>query len=96
MNQMQLLHELKLFDKNRVSHKGKKNIESDLEAILSPVAKRAQNETFKVVNALRKKYGEFDSIVVEMTRDKNSDEKKKRISNYQKIERMDLKKWINF
>ena len=47
---MQLLHELKLFDKNRVSHKGKKNIESDPEAILSPVAKRAQNETFKVVN----------------------------------------------
>lgn len=84
MNQMQLLHELKLFDKNRVSHKGKKNIESDPEAILSSVAKRAQNETFKVVNALRKKYGEFDSIVVEMTRDKNSDEKKKRISNYQK------------
>lgn len=84
MNQMQLLHELKLFDKNRVSHKGKKNIESDPEAILSPVAKRAQNETFKVVNALRKKYGEFDSIVVEMTRDKNSDEKKKRINNFQK------------
>ncbi|MBV4130024.1 type II CRISPR RNA-guided endonuclease Cas9 [Holdemanella biformis] len=85
MNQMQLLHELKLFDKNRVSHKGKKNIELDLEAILSPVAKRAQNETFKVVNALRKKYGEFDSIVVEMTRDKNLDEQKKRISNFQKI-----------
>lgn len=85
MNQMQLLHELKLFDKNRVSHKGKKNIESDPEAILSPVAKRAQNETFKVINALRKKYGEFDSIVVEMTRDKNLDEQKKRISNFQKI-----------
>lgn len=85
MNQMQLLHELKLFDKNRVSHKGKKNIESDPEAILSPVAKRAQNETFKVINALRKKYGEFDSIVVEMTRDKNTDEQKKRINNFQKI-----------
>lgn len=85
MNQMQLLHELKLFDKNRVSHKGKKNIESNPEAILSPVAKRAQNETFKVVNALRKKYGEFDSIVVEMTRDKNTDEQKKRINNFQKI-----------
>lgn len=84
MNQMQLLHELKLFDKNRVSHKGKQNIEADPEAILSPVAKRAQNETFKVINALRKKYGEFDSIVVEMTRDKNSDEKKKRINNFQK------------
>ena len=39
---------------------------------LSPVAKRAHRETFKVINALRKKYGEFDSIVIEMTRDKNS------------------------
>lgn len=84
MNQMQLLHELKLFDQNRKSTKGKKNIETDDEAILSPVAKRAQNETFKVINALRKKYGEFNSIVVEMTRDKNSDEKKKRINQFQK------------
>lgn len=84
MNQMQLLHELKLFDQNRKSTKGKKNIEADDEAILSPVVRRAQNETFKVINALRKKYGEFDSIVVEMTRDKNSDEKKKRINQFQK------------
>lgn len=84
MNQMQLLHEMKLFDANRKSTKGKKNIEVDDEAILSPVAKRAQNETIKVVNSLRKKYGEFDSIVIEMTRDKNSDEQKKRINQYQK------------
>lgn len=84
LNQMQLLHELKMFDKNRPSYKGKKNIVADPEAILSPVAKRAQNETFKVINALRKKYGEFDSIVVEMTRDKNSQEQKKRINDSQK------------
>lgn len=84
LNQMQLLHELKMFDKNRPSYKGKKNIVADSEAILSPVAKRAQNETFKVINALRKKYGEFDSIVVEMTRDKNSQEQKKRINDSQK------------
>ncbi len=85
LNQMQLLHQLQLFDKNRKSHKGKKTIEADSEAILSPVARRAQLESFKVVNAIRKKYGELDSIVVEMTRDKNSDEKKKRINNYQKL-----------
>ncbi len=84
MNQMQLLHELNLFDENRKSSKGKKNIEADDEAILSPVAKRAQNETIKVINSLRKKYGEFDSIVIEMTRDKNSDEQKKRITQFQK------------
>lgn len=84
LNQMQLLHELELFDAQRKSYRGKQNIEADSEAILSPVAKRAQNETFKVINALRKKYGEFDSIIVEMTRDKNSDERKKRINQYQK------------
>lgn len=84
MNQMQLLHDLKLFDKYRKSYKGKESIEADTDAILSPVTKRAQNETFKVINALRKKYGEFASIVVEMARDKNSDERKKRINQFQK------------
>ena len=48
MNQMQLLHELKLFDKNRVSHKGKMNIESDPEAILSPVAKERRMKLLKL------------------------------------------------
>ena len=57
MNQIQVLHEIEMFDKNRKSLKGKKNIEPDEEAILSPVAKRAHRETFKVINALRKKYG---------------------------------------
>lgn len=51
---------------------------ADETAILSPVARRAQNETFKVINELRKKYGEFDSIVIEMTRDKNSVEQAKK------------------
>ena len=57
MYQIQVLHEIEMFDKNRKSLKGKKNIEPDEEAILSPVAKRAHRETFKVINALRKKYG---------------------------------------
>ena len=83
-NQMQLLHELKLFDQQRRSHKGKKNITADGEAILSPVARRAQNEAFKVINQLRRIYGEFDSIVVEMTREKNSSEHRKNIQERQK------------
>ncbi len=84
LNQMQLLHELDLFDKNRKSTKGQKRIYADDEAILSPVAKRAQRETFKVVNKLREIYGEFDSIVIETTRDKNTNEQKKRIGDIQK------------
>lgn len=82
-NQMQLLYQLEMLHHAKGSMKGKKNIVIDEEAILSPVAKRAQNETFKVINALRKKYGEFDSIVVETTRDKNSVEQKSRIKKTQ-------------
>lgn len=84
MNQMQILHELDKFNKNRKSMEGQVNILPDDEAILSPVAKRAQRETFKVINAVRKKYGELDSIVIEMTRDKNSSDQKKRINQSQK------------
>lgn len=84
MNQMQILHQMNLFDKNRISHKGQKNIIADETAILSPVARRAQNEAFKVINELRKRYGEFDSIVIEMTRDKNSIEQAKREKERQK------------
>lgn len=84
MNQMQILHQLDMFDKNRKSTKGQKKIYPDDEAILSPVAKRAHRETFKVINKLREKYGEFDSIVIEVTRDKNTQEQKKRIKDSQK------------
>ncbi len=84
LNQIQLLHELNLFDKNRKSTKGQKRIYADDEAILSPVAKRAQREAFKVINKLREIYGEFDSIVVETTRDKNTNEQTKRIRETQK------------
>lgn len=85
MNQMQVLHQLDMFDKNRPSLKGKKKIQADDSAILSPVTKRAHREAFKVINKLRSIYGEFDSIVIETTRDKNTQEKKRRIKNNQKF-----------
>ena len=81
---MQLLHQLNLLNQNRISYKGQRNITANADAILSPVVKRAQNEAFKVINQLRKKYGEFDTIVIEMARDKNSNEQKKRINDMQK------------
>ena len=85
MNQMQVLHQLDMFDKNRPSLKGKKKIQADDSAILSPVTKRAHREAFKVINKLRSIYGEFDSIVIETTRDKNTQEQKRRIKNNQKF-----------
>ena len=84
LNQMQILHQLDMMNKTRKSLKGEKKIYADDTAILSPVAKRAQRETFKVINALRDKYGEFESIVIEMTRDKNTQEQKKHIEERNK------------
>ncbi len=84
MNQMQIIHQNKLYHQKIGKYKGRKNIECDENAILSPVAKRAQREAFKVINKIRKEYGELDSIVIEMTRAKNSKEEKDNIKNRQK------------
>ena len=83
-NQMQLIQQIHK-GKDVSALKGKKSIEADDTAILSPVTKRAQRETFKVINALRREYGEFDTIVVEMTREKNSADQKKSINSRQKF-----------
>lgn len=58
--------------------------------VVSPVMKRAINEAVKVINAARKwirrHYGidEFSDIIIEMARDNNGDEQKKRIKDMQK------------
>lgn len=54
------------------------------EWILSPVARRSIKQTLLVINKVREKYGEFDEIIIEMAREKNSDEKKKFLNKLQK------------
>ncbi|MEI3326588.1 MAG: hypothetical protein V8R64_09195, partial [Thomasclavelia sp.] len=83
MNQMQIIYQNKLYHQKIGKYKGRKNIECDENAILSPVVKRAQREAFKVINKIRKDYGELDSIVIEMTRAKNSKEEKNNIKRRQ-------------
>lgn len=89
-NQMQLFNEAGMKPEKNSIVKGK-NIKIDMsEWIVSPVTLRAVNETIKVINAardfVRKKYNqEFAEIIVEMPRDKNSDEQKKRILKAQKL-----------
>lgn len=84
-NQMEILSLSNLVNNGSVgSQKGKKRIGLDDNAILSPVAQRSYRQAIKVVNAIRSKYGELESIVVETTRDKNSQEEKKRINESQK------------
>lgn len=86
LNQMQILTESNKLEHVRKtkSQKGNNNIAINDKAILSPVAMRAYRQAIKVVNCAREKYGEFDSVVVETTRDKNSSEQKKRINDSQK------------
>lgn len=55
-----------------------------IENIYNPVVRRSVKVACTVVNALIKKYGKIDNIVIEMPRDRNSDEKKKRIADAQK------------
>lgn len=85
-NQMQIIWKSGIGQNNLDSLKGKKQIPFDEDKVYSPVAKRAQREAIKIINAVRKEYGEMDSIVIEMPRDKNSEEQsnneKKRQKKY--------------
>lgn len=88
-NQMQLFSEAGMKPAKNKVVKGK-SIKLDMsDWIVSPVTLRAVNETIKVINAarawVRKHYQQdFAEIIIEMPRDKNGDEAKKRITNLQK------------
>jgi CRISPR-associated endonuclease Csn1 len=83
-NQQQILAENNLLHQGAQAQKGAKKIRFDEEAVLSPVAKQAHREAIKVINQLRQHYGEFESIVIETTRAKNSQEEKKNEQDRQK------------
>ncbi|MGL5723460.1 type II CRISPR RNA-guided endonuclease Cas9 [Cetobacterium sp.] len=83
-NQMQLFTE-----KGLVSYKmdfvGKKQIPKNYieEWILSPVVKRSIFQTINVINSVHKRYGIPTEIVIEMAREKNSEDKKKFLKELQ-------------
>lgn len=54
------------------------------DEIYNPVVAKAVRRAIKIVNVATKKYGVFDQIVIEMARDKNEDEAKKKIQDAQK------------
>lgn len=83
-NQMEIFSINKYFEHKKVDYKGLKNIPSNIDEILSPVVKISQNEAIKVINAVRKKYGELTSIIIEMPREKNSKDRKRRLNEIQK------------
>ena len=90
-NQMELFTGAGIKPYNHNFNKGHQLSANLSDWIVSPVVKRSINETIKVFNALRKylkvRYGddaEFSNVVVELAREKNSQEKKDLIKKIQK------------
>lgn len=66
-----------------------------VEEIYNPVVRRAVGIAIDIVNALIKKYGYPDNIVIEMPRDRNSEEEKERITKSQRDNEKELKNIID-
>lgn len=86
VEQMTLIHELGLINENKNKYANNtylpyREIAKD---IFNPVASKSAREAMKITNAVLKKYKKLDYVVVEMPRDKNSDEEKKQIAKFQK------------
>lgn len=90
--QMTLLTEMGVLNKKQNEFAGLKYIPVDAASqdIYNPVVCRAMRISFRILNALLKKYGEFDEVVIEMPRDRNSDEKRKRINDGQKLNEKEM------
>ena len=66
-----------LIKENYEIYQGKKNIPTDFidMDIMNPIARRSIRQAIKMINALRKKYGEFSHIIIEMARELSTDPK---------------------
>lgn len=84
-NQMQLLTDMGVFKtkKDKFSNCDYIPYETLVENIYNPVVSRSIRITVKVLNALLKKYGNPEQVIIEMPRDKNEDDMKKRIKESQ-------------
>lgn len=86
-------------EKGLVTSTDKLNISKITEDIYNPVVTKSIREALKVFNALIKKYSNIAYAVVEMPRDDNEDDKKKRIAdsqkNYAKVKDATLKEFMN-
>lgn len=83
--QMQLLTEMNVFKSRKTLFEGYKYIPENIvkDEIYNPVVVRSVHIAIRIVNAILKKYGTPEKVVIEMPRDRNSDEEKKRIKDSQ-------------
>lgn len=95
-NQMQLLTNMDYMKPNKERFAEYKTIPAEIitEEIYNPVVSKTVRITVRIINALIKKYGELDEIVIEMPRDKNTDEEKARITKEQRNNENELKNII--
>lgn len=85
VEQMTLLSRMGLLKARGEDFKGLRYIPADTlsEDIYNPVVRRSVHISLRVLNALMKKYGVLEDVVIEMPRDRNSDEEKKFIKDAQ-------------
>lgn len=96
-NQMEILTEMGVFKSKAETFTEYSKIPRDIitQEIYNPVVRRSIGISVDIVNALIKKYGYPDQIVIEMPRDKNDEEQKKRIKDTQKRNEKELKDIID-
>ena len=84
-NQMEVLLDLGLLKKDDDSQKGKfVNVEKVADEIYNPVVRKSVRQALKAYNAVIDKYENISYVVVELPREKNSDDEKKKITDIQK------------
>ncbi|WP_278552942.1 type II CRISPR RNA-guided endonuclease Cas9 [Companilactobacillus farciminis] len=85
VEQMTLLNEMGLVKKDKKRFENNKYLpyKEIAKDIFNPVASKSVREALKIVNAVLKKYGHIDYLVVEMPRDKNLKEEQDNIKEFQ-------------
>ena len=54
------------------------------EEIYNPVVKRSVNQSIRIVNVIMKKHGDLEAIIIEMPRETNEKEERKKLNDIQK------------
>lgn len=90
--QMTLLTEMGVFGKKTEEFAGIKYIPENIinEEIFNPIVCKSVRISIKILNEILKKYGMPDTVVIEMPRDRNSEEQKKRKKDFDKQREVEM------
>lgn len=96
-NQMNILTERGVKKSIRNKFQGYKYIPSGLlnKEIYNPVVKKSVNQSIEIINAILKKYGKLEAIIIEMPRETNTEDEKKKIKEIQESNEREKKEAID-